>query len=167
MHHQRRLLPYHARAAFAGEPFEEQTAGVLACLVHVDVRIRLEPHDDIGILYDLLRDVGMQVERNGNRRIRRGGAHALEQIALAVVAVFRDHRPMQVEQDRIDAARRSHNPVAQGVVGARRHRTARVGGSADGGHHLRPGGLGEIDERGHRRTHALVVAIGRFVIRGS
>ena len=133
---------------------------MLAGLVHVDVRIGLEAHHHVGVVDHGGRDVGMQVERHADGHARRLCAQALQQIALAVRAVLRDHRAVQVEQDGVAACGRIDDALRQLGVGRRIDRPARVGRGRHGRDDLRARLLGEVDERRHRGAHALVVGTG-------
>ncbi len=98
-----RLLLEHAH---------QQAAGMLAGFVHVHVRVGLEADRDVGMLDHLLRDIAVQVERDGDRHVGQHCAQPLEKVALAVVAVLRHHGAVQVQHHRVAAGRRVDDGIA-------------------------------------------------------
>jgi hypothetical protein len=136
---------------------EQQTRGVRAGLVHIDVRISLEADDHVRVVDHLLRDVAVQIECDGDRRIRQCGAHAFEQIAFAVVRIFRDHRAVQIEHHSVASVCGCNDCIADRVVGRSVDGSARVRRCRHGRHDMRALARGGVDERGHRGLHALVV----------
>jgi hypothetical protein len=51
---------------------------VRAGLVHVYVRVGLVAHQHRAVLNDVVGDVGVQVQADGDRQLRRDGANALQ-----------------------------------------------------------------------------------------
>ena len=79
---------------------------MLAGLGTVDVRVGAVADEAVGRLHHLRRDVGVVVEADGDRHVRAdGGAHAAQQLALAVLERLADHGAVQVEVDGIDGQR--------------------------------------------------------------
>jgi hypothetical protein len=128
-----RLRPGKSRSGAAVDIIEQEARRVLARFVHVDVRKRLEADDDVGVVDHRLRDVAVQIERDGERHFGCDGAYAAQQLAFAVVEAPRDHRAVQIEKDRVAA-------LAHGVDDSRGESlecvvvdgSARVGGRVDG-----------------------------------
>jgi hypothetical protein len=150
-------MPAQRGLAAPREQVEQQAAGMLAGLVHVDVRIGLEADDHVRIADHRGRHVGMQVERHADGHARRRGAQPHQQVAFAVDAVLRHHRAVQVEQDGVAARRRIDDALRERGVGAGIDRPARVGRGRHRRDQRRAGLFGQVDEGRHRGAHALVV----------
>ena len=105
-------------------------AGLIADLAHVDMRIGLEGDDDVGEFAHLPGDIGVRVERDGDRHGSADhGAQAAQQFAFAVLAEVGHHRAVQAEQDAVEffAPGGSDQRVAQPVERSARHLAARTG----------------------------------------
>ena len=103
------------------------------------------------------RDVGVQVERHQDRHVRTDGiAHAAQQLALAVVVVFRHHRAVQLEEDRVRtlAAQPVDHDPGHALEGVARDLAARHGAAPGERDHDVPGLLGRIHEIGDREIDA-------------
>ena len=85
--------------------------GELSRLGPVDVRVGAVGDQAVGVLHHLRRDVGMIVEADGDGHARaHGGAHAAQQLALAVLERLAHHGAVQVEIDGVDRHRRRQPP---------------------------------------------------------
>ena len=155
--HEERCLPERARRALPGEHAVEPFGAASAGGAPVDMGIGAVGGNEVRRRDHRGRDVGVQVERHQDRHVRTDGvAHAGEQLALAVVVVFRHHRAVQLEEDRVRllaAQPVDHDPghALEGVARdlAARHRPAP--GERD---HDVPGLLGRIHEIGDREIDA-------------
>ena len=157
-------MPAHRVALAVPQHGQQQASGMLAGLVHVDVRIGLEAHDHVGVGDHPGGDVAVQVERHADRHAGRGRTQSFEQVAFAVGAVLGHHRAVQVQQDGIAAGRGLDDAARQFVIGGGMHSTARVGGGRHGRDRRRAQAVRQVDEGRHGRAHALLLAQGRLAI---
>ena len=85
------------------QPLRRAAAG----LGHVDMRIGAEGDQQVGRIDHELRRVAVQIEADGDGNVRADDlAHPGDQLALAVVEMFGDHRAVQVEADAVERAGR-------------------------------------------------------------
>ena len=146
----------HHRRCLAFEQREDRARRAQAGVVHVDVRIGLIAGEHGRVLGHRGKQVGMHVERDADRQLRRQRADAPEQLALAVVVRLGHHRAVQVEQQRIAAlGDRLQDARRHPFVGIALHRAARRGVAGDRQHHLRARFFGELDECADRGAGAL------------
>jgi len=103
MRQHRPVAPRHGRAHLALHHAEERLAGAHPGLVIVDMRIGLIAGQDIGVGDDLGIEVGVHVERHGDRGFRRDLAQPREQSPLAILEMLGHHRAVKIEEDRIAA----------------------------------------------------------------
>ncbi|KGD18181.1 transcriptional regulator, LysR family domain protein [Burkholderia pseudomallei] len=102
----------------------EHPRGTLAGLRHVDVRIRAVGNERARMRGHSRGDVRMQIERHDDRHpLADDPPHAREELAFAVVELLGDHRAVQVEIDRVEAARldRGDDLAADPLERAARH----------------------------------------------
>lgn len=83
----------------------------------VGVRIFLVEDEEVGSLEHRLRQVAVRIELGADHHRRtHPGAHRAQQIALAVLAAFGDHRAVQAQEHDVDRERRlelGEHPTAQ------------------------------------------------------
>jgi hypothetical protein len=91
--------------------------------------------------------IRVHVERDADRHCRRDLADPREQLAFAVVKPFGNHRPVQIEEDRVGALQRPRRRFCPSwfrtlqLPPAARRRIAR-----DRQHHLGARAVGKIEE---------------------
>ena len=94
---------------------------MFAAFEEVGVREFEERGEDIRVRDPLLRQMAVRIEFGGDQYAGADdGAHALKQIALAIVIALRDHGAMQAEHDGIDrqrGAQLAEDFVAQVLIG--------------------------------------------------
>ena len=113
-------------------------------LQDVGVRILLEGHQHVGLFDHRCAQVVVRVEFGADHHLRPDdGAHALQQVALAVVVAVGDHRAVQAEQHHVHRQRGAQ--VGQQLVAQRL-----VGGARGGAAGLR-GGDHAFQQRPARR----------------
>ena len=100
-------------------------------LEDVGVRIFLVGDQQVGALDHRRREVVVRIELGADDDLRADdGAHALQQVAFAIVVAVGDHRAVQAEQHHVDRQRRAQvgeQLVAQRFLGGARRRAARLG----------------------------------------
>jgi hypothetical protein len=99
--HDRPVAPHHLRLDLAVQHAQQRAAGAARGVGHVDVRVGAIAGDDRGALDHGVGHLGVEVERHGDRQVRRDPAQAVQQFALAVVVVLGDHGAMQRQQHRV------------------------------------------------------------------
>ena len=150
------LAERHHRLHFAREHAHQDRTGQRPRLVHVDVRIGLVAGEDVAVANQRFADVGVQVERDGDRRVRRDTAHFFQQGAFAVVgAIGHHHRAVQIEHDGIATARDGiADALAETIPGLAIDRTAGRCETGDRRDDLRAGVERHVDEPADRRAGA-------------
>ena len=92
-------------------------------LQDVGVRILLEGHQHVGLFDHRRAQVVVRVELGADHHLRPDdGAHALQQVALAVVVAVGDHRAVQAEQHHVHRQRGAAGRPAVRRAASRRRR---------------------------------------------
>ena len=166
---QKRLpSPRHDRLDHAVERADENASREHARLVHVDVRIGLVAGDHGGVVDQRAGQVGVIVERDRDRHLRRDAAQALHDLAFGVVAILDHHGAVQIEEDGI--APRSHRVfqrLYQRLEGRPRRLVRGPRFGRDRRHDLGLLAPREIEVRGHRRIGALEAGTRFLAVRGT
>ncbi len=97
-------------------------------LQHVGVRVFLEGDQHVGVLDHLRCQVAVRIKFRADHHLGPDdGAHALQQVAFAVIVAIGHHRAVQAEQHHVHGQRRAQvgqQFLAQGFVGMARGRAA-------------------------------------------
>jgi hypothetical protein len=140
MRQHRHIAPGHHRPRLAAHRLEQDFAGPLGGVVSVDMRVGAVTGHHRRVVDDRVVQVGMHVERHGDRRRGIDGANAAQQLAFTVLTAFGHHRAVQVEHDAVIAALchgiadHAGDVLEGGIV----DRSARRRPGGDRQHHLGP-----------------------------
>ncbi|MGY4596467.1 hypothetical protein ACVWXL_004213 [Bradyrhizobium sp. GM22.5] len=123
-----------------------------AGLGHVDMGIGAVGDQRVRMLNHFGGDVGVEIEAGDQRNVLADdAAHARENLAFAVVEMFRDHRAVQIEIDGVDRAGGCNaidhdlHDALEGVLGDMRRRARAAGNRRN---EFPAMGLGAVDETG-------------------
>ena len=93
------------RRDLAGHRPVQQIAGLDADLPHVDMRIGAEGNGDLGKVRQVVEDVGMQVQRDGDGHgIPHHGTNFPQELAITVLVRLRHHRAVQRHEDPVEGS---------------------------------------------------------------
>ena len=164
--HERQGMP-GGRRGRAVHGLEQRLARPHAGLVHVDMRIGAVAGECRRQQRQVARQVGVEVERDRNRQVRRFGPDAAQQLALAVVEALRHHRAVEVEEERVAALPdRLQHGVGDEVENVVRRGRARMRVRRNRHGERRTLALGDVDIGGERIVGAAIDAHGLFAPRG-
>ena len=105
-HHERQLSETGFGSPAGSDCFCKQIEGAGARFRHVQMRVRPEYGYDVRGIHHFFRDIGMQVQADGDRHALSGQiANAPEQFAFAVFELFRHHRSVEIEIDSVNGHR--------------------------------------------------------------
>jgi hypothetical protein len=100
------IAPRHDRLHLAADRAQQNLAGEPSSLVRVDMRIGAVAGHDRRIRDNLVIEVGVHIERDGDRRLRIDRAQPFQELPLAVLEALGDHRAVQIEHDAVEPAAR-------------------------------------------------------------
>ncbi len=166
MRQHRRVAPGHHRPDLAAHRREEDLAGAFGGVVGIDMRIGAIAGHHRRVVDDRVIEVGVHVERHRDRRRRVDRADPAQQLPLAVLEAFRDHRAVQIEHDAVIAALAHRLADCPGhlLIGGVLDRAARRRPGGDRQHHLGPFPLGEIEIGAEPRPGAAIGPDRRLAI---
>ena len=155
----RHIAPRHHGARLAPDRLHEKRAGAARRLRHVGVRIKVIAGDDRRKLDDVLIDIGVHVERDGDRHLRVDGTNAAQELALAILHMLGDHRAVKIEHQAVEAAFRDRirDRLGAGLISRALHGSARRRARRDRHHDLRPDARRDIEEATHASAGAAVM----------
>ena len=115
----RRRTPGHHRIGAALDLVPQNGADPPPDLVHVGMRIGFVTDDRIGVLDHRGGAICVHVQGHRQRQVGCDFPHPAQQLALSVGNMLGRHRPVQVEEHRIDSAcaQRCQDPFAELLVG--------------------------------------------------
>ena len=130
------------------------------------MRVGAVAGDDRRVVDDRVVEVGVHVERHGDRRVGIDRADAAQEFALAVLEALGHHRAVQVEHDAVETALSDGVADDAGDVleGGILDRAARRRAGGDRQDHLRPFALGEIEIGAEPRAGAAIGPDRRLAI---
>ena len=158
MRQHRHIAPRHDWPHLTAHRPQQDLAGALRGVVGVDMRVGAVAGDDRRILDHRVVKIGVHVERDRNRGLRVDRADAAQQLALAVLEAFGDHRAMQIEEHTVIAAFRDGvaNDVCYVLVSGVLDRARRRRGGGDRQHDVGLFALGEIEIGAEPRAGAAI-----------